>query len=113
MGALPNNTIAEDYQLVCFINQFDLSFDEKDHHVRLITLTSQIGQREERNGHLIANLRLTATLADKGRTIGIPHNSVSGFLLAVNQYPQYERLLTLRQFIDAYNQISHDLYRNN
>lgn len=74
------------YKLACFINGFELSYNNKsDHHVKKIEISCEIdeGHLIEGEGHFYAKVFLKSLLTDNGRNhFDVPHNSVSGFVVA-------------------------------
>lgn len=78
----------ENYQIGIFISGFEVSFKNKtDHHVLKIELGSELAEPKlfVSEGKVNAKLNLNAYLSDNGdNQYRIPHNSVSGFIIAFN-----------------------------
>lgn len=76
------------YSLACFITRYKVSFKKsEDHHLLLFDVAAEIGENKifEKEGSLYAELNLKSYLSDNGKNqFNIPHNSVHGFVIALN-----------------------------
>lgn len=76
------------YSLACFITRYKVSFKKsEDHHLLLFDVSAEIGENKifEKEGSLYAELNLKSYLSDNGKNqFNIPHNSVNGFVIALN-----------------------------
>ena len=86
LGRSYKKTHPKKYKLACFINGFELSYKNRsDHHVKTIEIACEIdeGNLIEDQGSLYAKVFLKSFLTDGGRNhFDVPHNSVSGFVVA-------------------------------
>lgn len=76
----------EKYKLACFINGFELSYKNRsDHHVKTIEIACDFDENNliDDQGNLFAKVFVKSLLTDNGRNhFDVPHNSVSGFVVA-------------------------------
>ena len=87
-GKAPDDFQEKDYDLVCFVNRYDVSFEssDKDHHVLKVEVAANLINNcliKDEN-KIYAKLELKSFLTDNGEhKFDIPHNSVSGFVIAI------------------------------
>lgn len=88
-GDICNTLDLRDYMVAAFIDGFDVSFKKNsDHHVLKIDLAASVKDEKlfVNNGKICAKVNLKSYLTDNGENqYSIPHNSISGFVLAINK----------------------------
>lgn len=85
LGDAPADFYYGDFDVGVFISSFDVSFTNFDHHILQVRVAASM--TEELNldsGKVYAKLSLESYLVDNGNhPTKIPHNSVSGFVVAI------------------------------
>lgn len=91
LGELPQGFKPEDFQFGAFLNGFHFSFgsNSDDHHVYKIEASAEIYQGKIIQNQICAQVNLKSFLTDNGKKgelnkSNIPHNTVSGFIIAFN-----------------------------
>lgn len=91
LGEMPPGVDADDFQFAVFLNGFQVSFgtDKDDHHAYKIEVSAEISKKEIIQNNFCAEINLKSFLTDNGKhgevnKTNIPHNSVSGFVVAFN-----------------------------
>lgn len=88
LGNAPGQFYFGDYNVGIFINGFNLSFEKRDHHVLQIKVSAALSDKELilESGRVYAKLSLESFLTDNGENpTKIPHNYVSGFIVALKK----------------------------
>lgn len=74
------------YKIACFISGFDLAFKHNgDHHLKRIEMSCELADDKlsKKDGSIYAQINLKSFLTNNGKNhFDIPHNSVSGFVVA-------------------------------
>lgn len=85
-GQIPHGFKPEEYHFGCFIHGYEVSYALlEDHHILKIEVSVDIQNSKfyVKDGSLCADLKLKAFLTDNGQNkFDIPHNIVSGFVVA-------------------------------
>ena len=87
LGKAPESFDQKDYDVACFVNRYEVSFEspDKDHHVLKVEIGASLGKKKLviENDKVYAKVYLKSFLVDNGEhQFDIPHNSVSGFVIA-------------------------------
>lgn len=87
VGQVPDAFQHRDYDIACFINNYEVSFENKssDHHVLKIEFDASLIEKHliRNNDKVYAKVGLRSYLVDNGEhPFNIPHNFISGFIIA-------------------------------
>lgn len=91
LGEMPQNFNPNDYKFGIFVSEFHLSFgtEKDDHHVYKVEVSAEVCNGEVIQNEICAKINLKSFLTDNGKNgevnkSYIPHNKVSGFVIAFN-----------------------------
>ena len=89
LGPAPELFQNDDYIVACFISSYCLSYNKNDdHHLLKFEVSAALNDEKlvEKDGSIFANLDLKSYLTDNGKNqFNIPHNTVSGFVVAIKK----------------------------